>query len=133
MHSAEPFPGRQSGASFTEYTLPFDASWQADLWGRIRNTVRSDINAAQVSAADLENVRLTAQAQVAVNYFELRNEDSLKQLLDSTVTAYQQSLDLTQALYDTGIDSQESVAQAATQLEATQAQDTALGVLARAI
>ncbi len=122
-------PSLGAGHSFTDYTLPFDVSWQADLWGRIRNTVRSNINAAQVSAADLENVRLTAQAQVAVNYFELRNQDSLKQLLDSTVVAYRQSLELTQALYDTGIDSQESVAQAATQLEATQAQDTAVDVL----
>lgn len=118
-----------AGKSFTTYTLPFDLTWQADLWGRVRNTVRSNIDAAQASAADLENVRLTEQAQVAINYYELRNQDSMKQLLDSTVAAYQQSLGLTQALYDTGIDSQESVAQAATQLDATQAQDTAVGVL----
>ena len=94
-----------AGRSFTEYDLPFDLTWQADLWGRVRNTVRANINAAQASAADLENVRLTEQAQVAINYYELRNEDSLKQLLDSTVAAYQQSLDLTKVLYDTGIDS----------------------------
>jgi len=118
-----------AGRSFTEYDLPFDLTWQADLWGRVRNTVRANINAAQASAADLENVRLTEQAQVAINYYELRNEDSLKQLLDSTVAAYQQSLDLTQVLYETGIDSEESVAQAATQLDATQAQATAVGVL----
>ncbi len=118
-----------AGKSFATYTLPFDLTWQADLWGRIRNTVRANINAAQASAADLENVRLTEQAQVAINYYELRNQDSMKQLLDSTVAAYQQSLDLTQVLYDTGIDSQESVAQAATQLDATQAQATAVGVL----
>jgi NodT family efflux transporter outer membrane factor (OMF) lipoprotein len=122
-------PGLEVGRSFTEYNLPFDVSWQADLWGRVRNTVRSNIAAAQVSAADLENVRLTAQAQLAIDYYELRNEDSLKQLLDSTVMAYRQSLDLTQVLYETGIDSQESVSQAATQLQATQAQDTAVGIL----
>ena len=118
-----------AGRSFTEYDLPFDLTWQADLWGRVRNTVRANISAAQASAADLENVRLTEQAQVAMNYYELRNEDSLKQLLDSTVAAYQQSLDLTQVLYETGIDSEESVAQAMTQLDATQAQATAVGVL----
>ncbi len=123
-----PFSGA-SIKSFTDYSLPFDASWQPDLWGRIRNTVAANAAAAQASAADLENVRLTAQAEVAVDYFELRGEDSLKDLLDSTVTAYQQSLDLTQALYDTGIDSDEAVAQAETQLEATQAQDTAVGIL----
>jgi len=122
-------PGFAPGRSFTDYSLPFDFSWQADLWGRVRNIVRSDVSAAQVSAADLENVRLTAQAQVAVNYYQVRNQDSLKRLLDSTVMAYQQSLDLTEVLYETGIDSQEAVAQAGTQLEATRAQDTAVGIL----
>ena len=126
---AEPGATPSSVKSFTDYSLPFDASWQPDLWGRIRNTVSANASAAQASAADLENVRLTAQAEVAVDYFELRGEDSLKDLLDSTVMAYQQSLDLTQALYETGIDSDEAVAQAETQLEATQAQDTAVGIL----
>ena len=115
--------------AFGDYSLPFDASWQPDLWGRVRNTVAANSAAAQSSAADLENVRLTAQAEVAVDYYQLRGQDSLKDLLDSTVMAYQQSLDLTQALYETGIDSDESVAQAETQLEATQAQATAVGIL----
>ena len=100
-----------------------------DLWGRVRNTVRAQASAAQASAADLENTRLTVQAEVAADYFQLRGQDALKQLLDSTVIAYQESLDLTKALYETGIDSDESVAQAETQLESTQAQDTNLGIL----
>jgi NodT family efflux transporter outer membrane factor (OMF) lipoprotein len=112
----------------TDYTLPFDATWQPDLFGRIRNTVRSAAYGAQASAADLENTRLTIQAGVAADYFQLRGQDALKQLLDSTVVAYQQSLDLTRALYETGIDSEEDVAQAETQLETTQAQDAALGI-----
>ncbi len=111
------------------FDLPFDATWVPDLWGRVRNTVRAQASAAQASAADLENVRLTAQAEVAADYFQLRGQDDLKQLLDSTVIAYQESLNLTKALYDTGIDSDESVAQAETQLESTQAQDTNLGIL----
>jgi len=114
--------------TFTDYTLPFDATWQPDLFGRLRNTVRSAAYGAQASAADLENTRLTVQADVAADYFQLRGQDALKQLLDSTVAAFQQSLDLTRALYDTGIDSEEAVAQAETQLEATQAQDAALGI-----
>jgi NodT family efflux transporter outer membrane factor (OMF) lipoprotein len=65
---------------------------------------------------------------VAADYFQLRGQDALKQLLDSTVIAFQQSLELTRALYDTGIDSEEAVAQAETQLEATKAQDAALGI-----
>ena len=111
------------------FDLPFDATWVPDLWGRVRNTVRAQASAAQASEADLENVRLTAQAEVAVDYFQLRGQDDLKQLLDSTVIAFQESLNLTKALYDTGIDSDEAVAQAETQLESTQAQDTNLGIL----
>jgi len=121
--------GTGSTSSVTEYSLPFDATWVPDLWGRVRNTVSANVAGAQASAADLENIRLTAQAEVAVDYFSLRGEDALKQLLDSTVVAYQQSLDLTKALYDTGIDSDEAVAQAETQLESTQAADTNLGIL----
>ena len=118
-----------SGNTFTSYSLPFDASWTPDLWGRVRNTVRANVANAQASAADLENTRLTAQAELAVDYFQLRGQDALKQLLDSTVVAYEQSLELTKALYETGIDSDEAVAQAETQLEATRAQDTQLGIL----
>ena len=118
-----------SAVEYPEYSLPFDASWTPDLFGRVRNTVRSNVASAQASAADVENTRLTAQAEVAVDYYELRTQDALKQLLDSTVVAYQQSLQLTQALYETGIDTDEAVAQAETQLESTEAQDTNLGIL----
>jgi NodT family efflux transporter outer membrane factor (OMF) lipoprotein len=69
------------------------------------------------------------QADLAVDYFELRSQDSLKQLLDTTVQAYQESLRLTKVLYATGIDNDESVAQAETQLESTEAQDTNVGIL----
>jgi len=112
-----------------EYQLPFDATWVPDLFGRVKNTVRADVAAAQVSAADLENTRLTAHAEVAVDYYELRTEDALKQLLDSTVVAYRESLRLEQVLFDTGIANDESVAQAETQLETTEAQDTNIGIL----
>jgi len=117
-----------STSTFTDYTVPFDATWQPDLFGRIRNTVKSAAYGAQASAADLENTRLTVQADVAVDYFQLRGQDALKQLLDSTVDNFQQSLALTKALYETGMESDEAVAQAETQLEATKAQDAALGV-----
>jgi len=118
-----------SGTTYTDYSLPFDASWTPDLWGRVRNQVRANVANAQASAADLENTRLTAQAELAVDYFQLRGQDALKQLLDSTVVAYEESLKLTKALYETGIDSDESVAQAETQLEATRALDTNIGIL----
>jgi NodT family efflux transporter outer membrane factor (OMF) lipoprotein len=117
-----------SRGTYATYDLPFDATWQPDLFGRIRNTIRSAAYGAQASAADLENTRLSIQAEVAVDYFQLRGQDALEQLLDATVAAYQQTLDLTKSLYETGIDSDEAVAQAETQLEATQAQAVALGV-----
>ncbi|MGE5446079.1 MAG: efflux transporter outer membrane subunit [Ignavibacteriales bacterium] len=116
------------GTSATDYSLPFDASWELDLWGRIRNTVKANASEAQATAADLENIRLTAQAEVAVDYFEIRALDAQKQLLDSTVIAFKESLELTQARYQTGIASEEDVAQAKTQLETAQAQDTEVGV-----
>ncbi len=113
----------------SSFSLPFDATWQPDFWGKVRNTINAAAYGAQVSAADLENVRLAAQSQLAVDYFQLRGQDSLTKLLDSTVIAFRESLDLTKALYETGIDSDESVAQAETQLEETEAQDTNLGIL----
>jgi NodT family efflux transporter outer membrane factor (OMF) lipoprotein len=131
IHQRQPSvsSGTSSATTSTEYSLPFDASWTPDLWGRVRNTVRANVANAQASAADLENTRLTAQAELAVDYFQLRGQDALKQLLDSTVKAYEESLKLTKALYETGIDSDESVAQAETQLEATRALDTSIGIL----
>jgi NodT family efflux transporter outer membrane factor (OMF) lipoprotein len=117
-----------TGKTFNAYSLPFDASWTPDLWGRVRNTVRGDVANAQSLAADLENTRLTAQAELAVDYFQLRGQDALKQLLDSTVDAFEKSLELTKALYETGIDSDEAVAQAETQLASTRAEDTNLGI-----
>ena len=106
-----------SASTFTEYALPFDASWEPDFWGRIRNTVKANSLEAQATLADLENVRLTVQAEVAVDYFELRVLDAQKQLLDATVIAYQESLKLTQAQYGAGLASDQDVAQAETQLK----------------
>ena len=61
------------------------ASWEPDLWGRVRNTVKANFFAAQASVADLENVRLAAQAELAADYYELRAQDELKRVLDATV------------------------------------------------
>lgn len=121
--------GQSIGANFTTYALPFDASWEPDLWGRIRNTVKANALAAQASVADLENVRLSAEADLAADYIELRAQDQLKRLLDSTVSAYGETLELTLAVYKAGLGNDEAVAQAESQLKAAQSQDTNLGVL----
>jgi len=101
-----------SGATFNEFSLPFEVSWEPDLWGRIRDTVRESRYAAQVSAADLENQRLTEQAALAEFYFQLRGQDSLQSLYNQTIEADRKSLELTRVLLETGIDNPEDVAQA---------------------
>ncbi len=118
-----------SNSSFTQYSLPVDASWEPDLWGRVRNTVRANVAGAQASASDLQNTKLSIQAELAVDYFQLEGQDALIKLLDETVAAYQESLRLNRVLLATGIGSDENVAQAETQLESTQALDTNLGIL----
>jgi len=115
--------------TFPEYYLPFDASWTLDLWGRIRNSVKASVYAAQVSAADRESVRLTEQAEVAVDYFSIRTQDAQQALLDETVKAYQDSFDIEKERYDAGLSSNEDVKQAETQLETAQAQSVDLGIL----
>jgi NodT family efflux transporter outer membrane factor (OMF) lipoprotein len=107
--------------TISEFSLPVDASWEPDLWGRIRNTVGEFSYAAQVSAADLENERLTEQAALAEYYFELRGQDALQDLYDRTIEADRRSLELTRALVETGIDSPEAVAQAEVTLQNAEA------------
>lgn len=119
----------QSSPNVTTYAIPFDASWEPDLWGKIRNTVKTAKGTAQADAADLENAKLSAQAELASDYFQLQGQDALEQLYDDTVNAYSNSLKLTQVLFKTGIDSDQDVAQAETQLESTEAQGTNLRIL----
>jgi len=123
------FGPQKASVTYSTFSLPVQASWEPDLWGRVRNTVRASSFAAQASVADLENVRLAAQAELAVDYYELRAQDELKRVLDATVSAYREALDLTRNLSDAGLDSDEAVAQAESQWEAAQAQDANLGTL----
>jgi NodT family efflux transporter outer membrane factor (OMF) lipoprotein len=90
--------------------------------------VREFQYAAQVSAADLENERLTEQAALAEYFFELRGQDALQDVLDRTIQADRQSLELTRALYETGIDNEEAVAQAEVTLADAEAAGIGIGV-----
>ncbi len=110
------------GTTATILSLPFDVSWEPDLWGRISSQVHEYQYAAQVSAADLENERLTEQADLAEYYFELRGQDALQDLYNQTVIADQKVVDLTKALYETGIDDQQAVFQAEATLQGAQEQ-----------
>jgi NodT family efflux transporter outer membrane factor (OMF) lipoprotein len=112
----------------SNYLLPASASWEPDLWGRVRRTVEASETSAQASAADLEGIRLLVQAEVAQDYFQLRTLDAQKELLDATVIAYQKFLDLTKNRYASGVASKLDVLSAETQLKTTQAQAIDVGV-----
>jgi NodT family efflux transporter outer membrane factor (OMF) lipoprotein len=119
---------RVGGGVQTQYDLTADATWTLDVWGRIRRTVESDIANAQASAADLASARLSAQAVLATDYFDLRATDELKRLLDAAVVAFAQSLEITRNQYRVGVAGQTDVVTAQTQLETTRAQAVAVGV-----
>ena len=125
---AQPSAVPVSRGVVTNRNLPFNAAWEADVWGRISRTVEANTAGAQASAADLEAARLSAQAQLAQNYFQLRALDAQRQLLEDTVSAYEKSLQLTQNRYTAGVVARADVVQAQTQLKATQAQAIDIGV-----
>ncbi|MEQ1601896.1 MAG: efflux transporter outer membrane subunit [Methylophilaceae bacterium] len=103
-------------------TLSLNLSWEADIWGRIQRTVESSAAGAEASISDIAAARLSAQAELAQNYFSLRIADSQKKLLDETVLSYQKSMTLTQNRYQAGVVGKSDVVQAETLLKSTQVQ-----------
>jgi NodT family efflux transporter outer membrane factor (OMF) lipoprotein len=124
----QPHSAQFSGVTFTDLQIPFELSYQVDLWGRVRRTVESYRDQAQASAADLAAVNLSMHAQLALFYFQARMLDAEEQLLNSTVTQYEQALALIQSRFAGGIASDLEVQQAQTQLETTRAQAIDVGV-----
>jgi NodT family efflux transporter outer membrane factor (OMF) lipoprotein len=120
--------GGSAGAARSDFQVGLDFSWELDVWGRIRRTVESNRASAQASAGDLEAARLSFQAALAQDYFQLRTLDAQKQLLDETVSAFEKFLRLTQDRFANGVASQADVVQAQTQLKTTQAQAIDVGV-----
>jgi NodT family efflux transporter outer membrane factor (OMF) lipoprotein len=98
------------------------ANWDIDIWGRIRRTTESNVASAQASSAALAAARLSAQAELATDYFELRAQDQLQKLLDDTVEAETQSLHITESRYKFGVAARADVVTAQTQLLGSQAQ-----------
>jgi NodT family efflux transporter outer membrane factor (OMF) lipoprotein len=103
------------------YDFPFSASYTADIWGSIRRNILSSANTAQAAAADIENVRLLYQSELAQDYFQLHGMDGDAALLRETVQSYQEYLTLTRNRFAGGIASDSDVAQAETQLYSTEA------------
>ena len=137
------FPTVNAGAAYTR-TLPaggagtyntvdqhqvsLNAAWEADLWGNVRRQVESSTASAEASFADLQAMRLSMQAELAQNYFQLRILDAQKKNLEEAVTAYAKALELTQNRYKAGVAAKADVAAAQTQLKTTQAQAIDVGV-----
>jgi NodT family efflux transporter outer membrane factor (OMF) lipoprotein len=117
-----------NGRTYNDFQIPFELSYEVDVWGRVRRTVESYREQAQASAADLATVNLSMHAQVALFYFQARVLDAEEQLLNSTVTQYEQALELIENRYAGGIASDLEVQQATTQLETTRAQAIDVGV-----
>jgi NodT family efflux transporter outer membrane factor (OMF) lipoprotein len=124
-------PGHLSsnGATYNDYQIPVELSFELDVWGRVRKTVESQRDQAQASAADLATLNLSLHAQLAMFYFQARSLDAQEQLLNSTVAQYEQAYQLTDSRFTGGLASEVEVQQASTQLETTRAQAIDVGVL----
>jgi NodT family efflux transporter outer membrane factor (OMF) lipoprotein len=112
----------------TLYTGELQASWEPDIWGKLRRTVEADVANAQASAADLALARLSTQATLAQDYIGLRTTDDKIRLLEVTVEAYKRTLKITQNKYAVGVAAKSDVITAQTQLDSTRAQLIAAGV-----
>jgi NodT family efflux transporter outer membrane factor (OMF) lipoprotein len=123
-----PFVTSANGASTGDFLLTGDISYEIDLWGRIRRSVTAAREEAQATAGDLESARLSIQAELAVDYLELRSADAQQRLLNDTVQAFKEALQLTINRFEGGAAPKSDVAQAQTQLETTQVQATDIAV-----
>ena len=114
--------GSTGSSSSTTRSVSLVASWEIDLWGRVRRQVEAQRASADASASDLANILLSSQASLASSYFQLRQVDTQRQLLDETIAAYQRTLEVTRNRYVGGVSARVDVAQAETQLKNTQVQ-----------
>jgi NodT family efflux transporter outer membrane factor (OMF) lipoprotein len=123
------FPANVGAGARSAFTLPFDLSYEVDLWGRIRRSVTSAGEEAQATAADLETAALSLHAELAMDYFEVRSADAQQELLHGTVDQYADMVKLTTDLLNGGAAPESDVIQARTQLDIARVQDTDIGVM----
>ena len=122
------FPTTVSRSGAGDFLLPVDLSYEVDLWGRVRRTVAAAREETQATAADLATASLSLHAELAIDYFELRSADAQKEILDNTVKAYSDAYQLTETRFEGGASPRSDVAQAKTQLEDAQVQETDVAV-----
>ncbi|WP_446744923.1 efflux transporter outer membrane subunit [Silvibacterium acidisoli] len=126
-NTANTLPGT-THYQYNTFGIQGQASWEPDLWGQVRRTVEEARATAQADAAQTADVELSLRAELATDYFELRGLDSDKRLLDNTVKADTDYLNLTQVRFKGGVATDVDVAQAETQLETVKAQSIDVGV-----
>ena len=124
LHASGNRPYIRTTGNTGDFVLPIDFSYEVDLWGRIRRSVAAAREEAQATTADYATASLSLHAELAIDYFELRSADAQKQLLDDTVKAYTDALQLTTNRFQGGVAPKSDVAQAKTQLDTTRVQDT---------
>lgn len=122
------FPASQANNGTGDFALPIDFSYEVDLWGKIRRTVSASREEAQATAGDLETASLSLHAELAIDYFELRSADAQKKLLDDTVKAFTESMQLTQRRFEGGAAPKTDMAEAQTELDGARVQDTDIAV-----
>jgi multidrug efflux system outer membrane protein len=125
-----PNTGNTTGfaATFNDFQLPAFLSYEVDAWGRVRRSIEAANATEQATAADLRFVRLAVEANVAMDYYSLRENDAERQVLDATVQQMQSAVDLTTNRFRGGLTSELEVKQAQTLLDQTKAQAQALDV-----
>jgi NodT family efflux transporter outer membrane factor (OMF) lipoprotein len=123
-----PSGGGGTYSAIDQNQVSLNAAWEVDLWGKVRRQVESSTASAEASFADLQAMRLSMQAELALNYFQLRILDAQKKNLEEAVAAYSKALELTQNRYNAGVAAKADVAAAQTQLKTTQAQAIDVGV-----
>src|ERR1700686_4878456 len=128
LHASGNRPYIHTTSNTGDFILPIDFSYEVDLWGRVRRTVAAAREEAQATTADYATASLSLHAELAIDYFELRSADAQKQILDDTVKAYTDALQLTTNRFEGGAAPKSDVAQAQTQLETTRVQATDIGV-----
>jgi NodT family efflux transporter outer membrane factor (OMF) lipoprotein len=111
-----------SGLTSNQYSASLGASWSIDVWGRIRRQIESAKDQAKASEADIANAKLSAQITLATDYVALREQDEAKRLLDQTIAAYAQTLQVTQNKYNAGVAAQSDLLTAQTTLQTAQAE-----------
>jgi NodT family efflux transporter outer membrane factor (OMF) lipoprotein len=117
-----------TSTTVTRVSLEFTASWDIDVWGKVRRMIENNIDLAQASAADVANAKLSAQDQLAVVYFNLRAADSLLSLLEKDIEEFKKTQTITENQYAQGTVARSDVITAQTQVRTTEAMAINVGV-----